>query len=907
MQSLKILILSIAVMLAEVCAAADSFDIGGARSKREDVFEFAQKPSCKKVASDRYEIQFAVKGYCDIAVGILDRDGKIVRHLVAGVLGSNAPDPLQKDSLNQKLIWDGKNDFDRYVEEPLSHHVQVSLGLKPVFDKMLPKHHMQLSWAVFGLAADENGVYVFNSGGLSTLYGDGHQRPDLTHILQFDHAGNYQRTLLPLANDRMNPNLYTQSAMHGQPKSIPAKALEGPPYAFMLPSEKLIVSPTNEGKYFKEIEPNSFCLSRGNLMAVALSSESAGAFRVFQLKTDGSMPASGFYSKPMGKREGVGPCWMAASPDGKWFYFSGLGSKRARLYDYGMRFTYAVADRKEIADHAVYRVSADFETPLAAPFLGKLKQAGNDNDHFSFAEGVACDASGRIYVADRGNNRVQVFEADGKFLKSISVPEPVHTAIHPTTGAIYTLSFLQKLNQVKLTKFNNVNELKVQCEQVITSPRDQVIPTFCLDCWAGGDTIVWLTDEEGNVQLWKDKAGKFELFKDLFSEWKKESKSDFRETPDGPISADPYHPYLYCGKQRIQTETGAVEAAPQELLAVGYDGLGYQRHTKISRFELTSWKPVAFDYGEDDNGSLFYRYTSDASIGFGVSPSGEVAYHDRWPPVPGLSFDLHPADRGGMNLPSYMINKKWGDGGASIDGYHVRQLYPGRVYHGSSAIILFDGTGQVRTNDAIAGLPRVSSGLRLDTKGSIYVGVPMSKLVDGKEISGFSLVKFPASGGKFIVNGPGVPVPLKDVPQRPADFKPYYGSGRANDVGPNGETGYGDKVWAESMLWSFGGFYPFNNDYCICLNARFDLDLYARCFVPESFRNSIAVIDPNGNFILRLGTYGNQDDRGPEIRLAHCRYVAATDSRLYLNDSVNRRIVSIDLKYETFAQAEIAP
>src|SRR5581483_11849035 len=73
-------------------------DIGGLNLKREDVFEFSRDPRCQKTGQDQYEITFAAKGHCDVTVGITDKDGKIVRHLVSGVLGPNAPEPFVKDS-----------------------------------------------------------------------------------------------------------------------------------------------------------------------------------------------------------------------------------------------------------------------------------------------------------------------------------------------------------------------------------------------------------------------------------------------------------------------------------------------------------------------------------------------------------------------------------------------------------------------------------------------------------------------------------------------------------------------------------------------------------------------------------------------------------------------------------------
>ena len=81
---------------------------------REDVFSFTQKPTVKAIEKDKYEITFAVKGNCDVTVGIVDETGKVVRHLASGVLGSNAPKPFQKNSLKQTIYWNGKDDLDTY-------------------------------------------------------------------------------------------------------------------------------------------------------------------------------------------------------------------------------------------------------------------------------------------------------------------------------------------------------------------------------------------------------------------------------------------------------------------------------------------------------------------------------------------------------------------------------------------------------------------------------------------------------------------------------------------------------------------------------------------------------------------------------------------------------------------------
>ena len=104
----------------------------GGTQDREEVFEFAQKPKIAK-KGDGYVISFAPKGKCDATVAIIDKDGKIVRHLASGVLGKNAPHPFQQNTLSQKIEWDGTN--DQGEKAPAGCKVRVSLGLKPVFDR----------------------------------------------------------------------------------------------------------------------------------------------------------------------------------------------------------------------------------------------------------------------------------------------------------------------------------------------------------------------------------------------------------------------------------------------------------------------------------------------------------------------------------------------------------------------------------------------------------------------------------------------------------------------------------------------------------------------------------------------------------------------------------------------------
>jgi tripartite motif-containing protein 2/3/tripartite motif-containing protein 71 len=61
-------------------------------------------------------------------------------------------------------------------------------------------------------------------------------------------------------------------------------------------------------------------------------------------------------------------------------------------------------------NHCIQVLNSD----LAFSCVSGGKQSGK-NGLFSYPSGVACDSTGNVYVADSGNNRIQVFTADMKF------------------------------------------------------------------------------------------------------------------------------------------------------------------------------------------------------------------------------------------------------------------------------------------------------------------------------------------------------------------------------------------------------------------------------------------------------------------------------------------------------------
>jgi DNA-binding beta-propeller fold protein YncE len=59
---------------------------------------------------------------------------------------------------------------------------------------------------------------------------------------------------------------------------------------------------------------------------------------------------------------------------------------------------------------------------------------GNGLGQFNTPHSIAADAQGRIYVADRGNRRIQVFDPDGNFLRQMTIDVPIPPDAHPWMG-----------------------------------------------------------------------------------------------------------------------------------------------------------------------------------------------------------------------------------------------------------------------------------------------------------------------------------------------------------------------------------------------------------------------------------------------------------------------------------------
>jgi len=380
---------------------------------------------------------------------------------------------------------------------------------------------------------------------------------------------------------------------------------------------------------------------------------------------------------------------------------------------------------------------------------------------------------------------------------------------------------------------------------------------------------------------------------------------------------------------RIDPDTGKIELVnlpfDAEDMCFDPDGLAYLRtFYLVGRFDSATWKEVPFDYGEAHEKVC----TSSSSDRREASLTSALR-------LPVAVAGLH--HHGGMNVAptgnlvvavnnynQVRTRRDIYDKIAQNVGQYTPTLFPGRVRWGE--IHVFDHYGRALFEDAIPGLNR-TDGLGIDKDNNIYAMTTATRVLDGERYFNDmteTLVKFRATEGKVLSPSAraAVPLPKAQQPRRPPDFA----------------NGHIAAAWAERAVWFYGGLgFAGKNAAragggCDCYNARFALDYFARSFAPEVGHSSVAVLDSNGNLILRVGRYGNVEDGvplaarlpvrgvgsdtggqaasvtpphprsigGDEVGLFHASYVAAhTDRRLFIADAGNARIVSVTLDYHT--------
>lgn len=876
--------------------------------KRELVFAFTEPPAVRR-AGDRIDITFAVKGYCDVTVAIEEQDGRIVRHLASGVLGPNAPAPFQKNSLRQHLVWDGKNDKGEYLDDTDALTVRVSLGLDPRFERTLYwSPYKRFGSGQLLMDADQDGFYVRDENGSET-------------IRHYDHDGNYVRTVYPFPADKIDQVRMPRRTF---PDGVSVPAKRGYFLATLLTGRE---SGAVESSMRISSEATAFTVRSGRMALAGL--------RVNRMSTDGTSGGLDLWGPNVGGVQPQAKVWfpkqpyrMALSPDHRFLYLTA----HTWLQDMGW-----CPFSEGMWSHCVFRMEfAGDDEPK--PFLGHEHTPGSDNTHLSHPADVAVDRAGRIYVADQGNHRVQIFAPDGQHLRTLRVEGPALVRLHHQTQEVYVFSYflgrdprggrgyvsedirptlrifgaypdLQPLRSCPLP----LRRYGTQTQRnEVTNRHYQV----ALNTWVDPPRLLMQLDKGGYPELYELQKDGLVLKRNLLDDARKA-----RIPLDVPgysrqrlfVDHRRNRLYLFDGGKwtsdsvEIDPETGRCQMATIPFgasdMAISPDGVFFLRTgNMVGRYDRDTWREMPFDYGEDRETRWTYN-----------SPPGYLT--------------------GGLRLPSTKTNPHWHHGGMDVNARgelvvtcfnphglkniqtrkgqedkmqegmeaYAPVLFPGRLTYGRE-VHVWDDRGRPLYRDILAGAPELTAGIHIDVHGNIYANVAGSVMWEGRpywKVVGHrfdqvgTLVKFKAGQGRFL-KAAGTIVPLDAPPDRPMDL---------------------DGFWIEGHEWTYPGVgrTQWGMD-CQCWNSRTALDLFARSFAPEYDRFSVAVLDTNGNLITRIGRYGNVEDGvpliarggpehtrsigGDEVALFDACYVATfTDRRLFIADAGNARILSVKLDY----------
>ena len=867
--------------------------------KREPVFEFVKKPTAVR-KDDAVTIAFETKGLCDVTVAIEDRSGRILRHLACGVLGPDAPAPFAKNTRSQRIIWDGKDDNGRYVAENATDYagirVRVSLGLRARFERhFLWSPHRRITYTEWWtpnlpapLAAAPEGVYICD-GNL------------FDHVRLFGHDGRYKRTIYPFPAEKLDKLTGVSRQIFPQTgKTLPIK---GGGYE----STMLTSGTTANGGYLTQLQ------GRGaTAMAVRKQRIALAMLKLNRLSTDGS--TGGLSIEGPATTPAINTTWCkgktvprsaALSSDGNTLYLAGFFISGGVGANHRVRWVQGVGCL-DVKDGKTLK-------PFAGTLTGKNTKGGKKTGQFHAPVSVAVDPQGRVYVADHYNSRVQVFDPEGKHLKSISVPFPVDISIDQQNGGIYVFSWSlgsaehgfskTKPCMVRLGPFSKPEvlaeyPLPVRRGHGRSGSQHGLTYRAVLDPWAPEQTgpAVWMFDEPGcppnayRLDRKKKKLVKITDFDAMTSgaiagrSRERLSGTEFRTRNwNNRMAADPVTgevfvlrkgPRMWDNPLVFDPETGHVRVQklpfPVDDMAFDMEGYAYLRalgSSDIVRYKITrkgGWREVPFDYGEErkiDQKTIISALPVPGGNlhqqgGIWVAPNGHIAV-------------------------AYLAPKGWRP-----------NMFPGRG--GNTIVSIWDRHGKIVNRDAVQGIGYVD-GIFLDTGGDLYMAS------DGRRAGYFS-----AKTGTLVKVRPGariqsvrgkLPLPLDRKPDRPQET---------------------DTGWWQGVQWFYGGigFTGKPSPGCHCPHYRPTQDYFARTFVPETQLYSIAVLDSGGNLLMRIGQYGNVDngqplvkDRkvkgwsprsmgGDEVGLFAPAYLAThTDRRLYIADPGNMRVLSVKLDY----------
>ncbi|MCG3179824.1 MAG: hypothetical protein BIFFINMI_02170 [Phycisphaerae bacterium] len=850
--------------------------------------EFTVKPTVAS-ADGKATVRFAVNRQTDVAVSVLDAGGAIVRHLVAGVLGANPPAPLKANSLEQSIEWDGKDDDGKAAANG-PFRIQVAAGLNASYagtvfsDRRGPNSLVD----VMGLAAGPDGrVYV-----LAHRWKRYVAWSTAVHVFRRD--GSYEQTIKPLHSDLAEDRLKSTGAFR-----TPDGALVPIIYSANLamshyPNTDVQQQPvvTPDGRLVLAVSPG--CLAVIDRDGGLSGGDYAGPALAKGKNLTDPLPDSrgGFVSFNMP--------YLAANADGKNVYLTGIGS---------VKFV-PNAGNHAFNDHAVYAVALADRGPARVLF-GDPAAPGDDQGHLRDPRGLAVDGKGRLLVADLGNNRiVAINEKDGTFAGSMKAESPAWVGVDPGSGAVYACVGRSRL--VKYAAWGSDKEvssvdLSGMLARIHPNNRPGTPMHFALDCSAE-PAVLW-AGVGGDLVRIQDQGDKFS-----------------QPAPAGAypalypfsLSIDPLRRDILCqtgGIQILHEPTGEITKARSPnfsgetfLCRPGAGGELYaQPHgLPVMRFDR-SGRQMPFE-----------ATASDAKL--------KGSLNSRWEGTTSWPRDFCVDRRGNV----YVKNR-------------------GKAYHGLMTVDEYGPDGGPKRT-AIWVTSDGALGPRIDAGGNLYMaecikplGQKYPEIFNG-HVSGAVATEYLWMYGSIVKYGPVGGAAWFPPGKEAQPFDGPCGLDPAlKKVNVSGTRGaqWIPQMELQGARWFHPGYAYLldmagrGTDRCHCTASDFDVDGFGRTFYPDQGLYRVEVLDTNGNPILHIGGYGNQDYCGPDsyvldpagkfLRprkpddpdtllspfaqpdLAFGWFVGlvVSDRYLYVADGVNRRVLRARLDYAASAVASV--
>lgn len=825
-------------------------------------------------------VTFELNRFTDVEVAIVDpTTSAVVRHLAAGVLGDNPPQPLVAKSRPQKIAWDGKDDYGEPVADPAKLAVRVRAGMSVKLDRIVggdpyaywsewsgQGDHAQ--WMVTGLESKSDGnVYVL---GNSTFYG-------APALRQYNARGGYCRTVFPPPAGKPATDVqgwgvnvradgtYALQSRSGWGQASPGKTLMSRGGQALCAG--LVPTSTSDKLCLTSVAGRDF----GNQQMTIGCDGTLREYQVAPLLGGEPLPLPGL----------SGNLFSTLSSDGKSLYVSGLfagddaqGVATTGFWRDGQVWKVDLATRKT---HAFFAL--DEKDVISSMKARSASPIGHTSANpYAALQGVATDAEGHVFVCDRQNKRIAVLDKEGKFVREISVAYPDSIVVNPKSRALYVTTRFGDYGgngELKLLKFSDWTK---DDAPAVTVPLRSGIGKFRENSHLAvaedkGEIFVWVAYTTLPVRVYRDAGATLELVKDFYEA--------------GPQRA------LDLQHMEVDQKTGDVYIA---------DAQGFC-------FRVTDWKNPKFElclqndktplrassiaidarsrhlYTHYHWGTPVYRWALDGEF-FTPAPTGilpkdtVVTIPGRPVPTVGFAHAITPPIACSWiftGLGERGIAVASGGGLATLgvlpDKDNRADDYSGPLHFFQSDLsrapwqpLRFSGFGGKQ--------PR-SGGIRFDLRGNLYVGLHDGKVNNVPQ--GFDndpdfnattgrIYKYAATGSvnssNLFPKSPAAPDKIYDI---------HYGP-----LGPQSRT------------------------------PRFGVDGYGRVYYPTGQLPQVSVIDNQGNAILAFGSYGNRDSLGglpgdlvttKDIPLAWPNSVDATDDYIYVSDIVNVRLLRIEKSF----------